>query len=130
MSDAPGLGSRRAAAALLGGVLEHRRALGDQTEARDGPLSGLPPEDRARAQHLAAGVLRHLGRIDTALGRFMSSPPRDPALAALRLAAFEMLVDDVPPHAAVDSAVRLTRALGGHKRQTGLVNAVARRSGR
>jgi 16S rRNA (cytosine967-C5)-methyltransferase len=122
----PGLAARRAAAALVAGVLEGGRSLADQTGAA-GPLGALTPAERARAQALAAGTLRHLGRIDAVLGRFLDRQPPGPALNALRLAVAEMHLDGVPAHAAVDGAVRLARAGSKGRQLPGLVNAVARR---
>lgn len=86
----------------------------------------MPPPDRARAQALATTTLRHLGRIDALLDRFVSRRPPAPALDALRLATAEMRIDGIPPHAAVDAAVRLVSA-GKGKALSGLVNAVARK---
>ena len=122
----PGLAARRAAAALVAGVLDGGRSLADQTGAA-GPLKALTPAERARAQALAAGTLRHLGRIDGVLGRFLDRRPPGPALNALRLAVAEMHLDGVPAHAAVDGAVRLARAGTKGRQLPGLVNAVARR---
>ena len=122
----PGLAARRAAAGLLAGVLERRLSLGEQAEAADGPLAALAPSERARAQALAAGTLRHLGRIDAVLAPFLRKPPPGPAMAALRLAVAELNLDRVPAHAAVDGAVRLAQA-GKGRHAAGLVNAVARR---
>ena len=123
----PGLAARRAAAALLAGVLDGGRSLADQAGAADGPLAGLPPPERARAQALAAGTLRHLGRIDAVLDGFLARRPPPAALHALRLAVAEMHLDAVPPHAAVDAAVRLARDGPRGRQLAGLVNAVARR---
>jgi 16S rRNA (cytosine967-C5)-methyltransferase len=120
----PGLAARRAAAALLAGVLDGGRSLSDQ--AANGPLARLAPAERARAQALAAATLRHLGRIDALLGRFLTRRPPPAALNALRLAVAEMHLDGVPAHAAVDGAVHLARA-SSKRDLTGLVNAVARR---
>jgi 16S rRNA (cytosine967-C5)-methyltransferase len=124
--SAPGLAARQAAAALIAGVLEKGRSLGEQAEAADGPLSALGPSERARAQGLAAGTLRRLGRIDAVLAPFLRKPPPPPALNALRLAVAELNLDRVPAHAAVDAAVRLAGA-GKGQRLKGMVNAVARR---
>jgi 16S rRNA (cytosine967-C5)-methyltransferase len=122
----PGLAARRAAAALVEGVLDRGRSLAEQAEAEAGPLKALQPAERARAQALAAGTLRHLGRIDAVLGQFLARRPPPRAMNALRLAVAELNLDGVPAHAAVDGAVRL--ASGGKGRQlAGLVNAVARR---
>jgi 16S rRNA (cytosine967-C5)-methyltransferase len=124
--SAPGLAARQAAAALIAGVLEKGRSLGEQAEAADGPLSALGPSERARAQGLAAGTLRRLGRIDAVLAPFLRKAPPAPALNALRLAVAELNLDGVPAHAAVDAAVRLAGA-GKGQRLKGMVNAVARR---
>ncbi|MFO1209080.1 MAG: transcription antitermination factor NusB [Amaricoccus sp.] len=121
----PGLAAREAAAGLLAGVLDRHRSFGDQVEAADGPLDGLAPDERARAQRLAAETLRHLGRIDAVLQGFLSRRPPAVALNALRLAVAELYLDGTPAHAAVDGAVRLARA--GEPRLAGLVNAVGRR---
>jgi 16S rRNA (cytosine967-C5)-methyltransferase len=121
-----GLAARRGAAALLAGVLDRGASLADQAGA-GGPLAGLASAERARAQALAAGALRHLGRIDALLGRFLDRPPPAPARNALRLAVAEMRLDGVPPHAAVDGAVRLAAAHPKARHLKGLVNAVARR---
>ena len=124
---APGLAARRAAAALLAGVLDRSETLADQAGA-SGPLAALAPAERARAQTLAAGTLRHLGRIDVFLGRYLQKPPPSAAMNALRLAAAEVHLDGIPAHAAVDGAVRLVRGAKGGDRLAGLVNAVARRA--
>ena len=121
--SAPGLAARAAAAALVAGVLDGGRSLSEQADA----LEALAPGERARAQALAAGTLRHLGRIDALLGPFLRKPPPPVALNALRLAVAEMHLDGVPAHAAVDGAVRLTRAGTKGGPLPGLVNAVARR---
>jgi 16S rRNA (cytosine967-C5)-methyltransferase len=118
----PGLAARRAAAALVAGVLEHGRSLADQ----NGALERLAPPERARALALATGTLRHLGRIDALLAGLLQRKPPPAALMPLRLAVAEMHLDAVPAHAAVDAAVRLTRRRG--PRLAGLVNAVARRA--
>jgi len=122
----PGLAARQAAASLVAGVLDRRLSLAEQAEAAGGPLAALAPAERARAQALAAGTLRHLGRIDAVLAPFLRRPPPPAALNALRLAVAELNLDGIPPHAAVDAAVRLASA-GNRKHLAGLVNAVARR---
>ncbi len=123
----PGLAARQAAATLLRGVLDDGRTLAEQTGER-GPLARLVPGERARAQALASGTLRHLGRVDALLDRFLDRRPPAPALAALRLAVAEVHLDGIPAHAAVDGAVRLVRGAKGGDRLAGLVNAVARRA--
>jgi len=124
--SAPGLAARRGAAALLAGV-RHGTTLADQSADPRGPLGALAPAERARAQTLAAETLRHRGRIDAVLAQFLDRTPPAPAMDLLRLAAAEILVGDVPGHAAVDAAVRLARAHPKARHQAGLVNAVGRR---
>lgn len=124
--SAPGLAARRAAGALVDGVLADRRPLSEQT-GTEGPLGRLAPEDRARAQALATRALRHLDRIDSVLAGFIHRKPPSHARTALRLAAAELLAEGAPAHAAVDGAVRLVRGHPRGRHVAGLVNAVARR---
>jgi 16S rRNA (cytosine967-C5)-methyltransferase len=123
--SAPGHAARAAAASLVAGVLEGGRSLADQSGAPS--LAELTGPERARALGLAAGVLRHLGRIDAVLAAHLRKPPPAPARNALRLAVAELFLDAVPPHAAVDGAVRLAQAHPRARHLAGLVNAVARR---
>ena len=123
----PGLAARRAAAALLAGVLDDGLTLAEQASDA-GPLARLAPSERARAQALAATTLRHLGRIDALLAGYLQKRTPSAATNALRLAAAEVHLDGIAPHAAVDGAVRLVRGGKGGDRLAGLVNAVARRA--
>ncbi len=122
----PGLAARRAAAELVEGVLRRHRRLSEQA-GEEGPLVRLAPADRARAQALAATVLRHLPAIDRVLEGFLRKRPPGRALTALRLAAAEMLVEGVAAHAAADAAVTLTRGHPKTRHLVPLVNAVVRR---
>lgn len=123
----PGYAPRLAAANLLKGVLEEGRLLSDMVQSASGPLASLPPQGKARAQSLAADTLRHLGRIDTVLDQFLQKEPPAAVRNALRLAACEMIVDGIAPHAAVDAAVRMVKNNRQTERLSGLTNAVARR---
>jgi len=123
----PGYAPRLAAANLLKGVLEEGRLLSDLVQSASGPLASLPPQGKARAQSLAANTLRYLGRIDTVLDQFLQKEPPLPVRNALRLAACEMIVDGIAPHAAVDAAVRMVKNNRQTTRLSGLANAVARR---
>jgi len=123
----PGFAPRLAAANLLKGVLEEGRLLSDLIQSDSGPLASLPPQGKARAQSLASHTLRNLGRIDTVLDQFLQKEPPIYARNALRLAACEMLVDGIAPHAAVDAAVRLVKNNRQTQHLSGLANAVARR---
>jgi 16S rRNA (cytosine967-C5)-methyltransferase len=125
--SAPGLAARKGAAHLVAGVIDRGESLSDLIAAEKGPFGALEPGERARAQSLATGVLRHLGRIDAVLGGFVRKAPPPHAMNALRLAVAEMRLDAVPDHAAVDGAVRLARDHPKGKHVAGMVNAVARK---
>ncbi len=125
--SAPGYAPRAAAAHLLNGVLTEHRLLTDMVNSKDGPLSKLPPQGKARAQSLANDTLRHLGRIDIIIDQFMQKEPPISVRNALRLATCELIVDKIPPHAAVDAVVRLVKNNRQTTRMAGMANAVARR---
>lgn len=84
-------------------------------------LSGL---DRSFARALAMATLRRLGTIDRALQARVRKPPPDVIVNVLRLGAAQLLLMDVPDHAAVDTSVRLAEQKA--KPFKGLVNAVLR----
>jgi 16S rRNA (cytosine967-C5)-methyltransferase len=123
----PSSSSRQVALDLLDAVLGKRQAL-DATLAGHRGFAGLSPRDRAFARLLAVTALRRLGEIDAALKRHLSRPlPAGAARAmnALRLGAAQRLFLGTPPHAAVDTTVRLLDGrLSGFK---GLANAVLRK---
>ncbi len=114
--------TRDGALSLLAAVLEQRipldRALLD--------LPAMAARDRAAAHRLAAAVLRRLGTLDAALEPFLRRAPPTPVQHALRLGAAGLLLLGTPPHAAVATAVALTRRQG-FPPFAGLVNAVLRR---
>lgn len=95
-------------------------------------LAPKQPSDRALSWHLALGVLRRQGALDSAIKPHLSRAMHklDPApRIALRVGLFEAALSRTPLHAAVDQAVELTRRLGGG-RAAGLVNAVLRKAAR
>jgi 16S rRNA (cytosine967-C5)-methyltransferase len=99
--------ARAVALDLLQTVL-HRRRLLDEVLAGHEGLAALDPRDRAFARLLLLTVLRRLGQIDAVLAHCL---------------------ERTPPHAAVDTSVRLALALGFGPLK-GLVNAVLRRLAR
>jgi 16S rRNA (cytosine967-C5)-methyltransferase len=110
--------------------IERTRAYADL--ALHGALarSDLPAPDRALATELVYGTLRWRGSLDYRLSQVLD---RDLAklepvvLSILRTAAYQLIrTDRIPVSAAVDQAVRCTRAAGA-ERAAGLVNAVLRR---
>jgi 16S rRNA (cytosine967-C5)-methyltransferase len=128
MTLTSGLAPRRAALNVLGQV----RAGRPLDAALDGALRSLDEADRRLAHEMAAGVLRRQSALDARLAPLVTRewtkvPPRLQDL--LRLGAYQLVVlDRVPPHAAVDTSVSLAREEGG-PRAGGFVNAVLRRLG-
>jgi 16S rRNA (cytosine967-C5)-methyltransferase len=114
--------TREAAFALLTAVLERHRTLEDALNA----LPAMEPRDRAAGHRLAATVLRRTGTLDAVLEPLMRKAPPDPVRNVLRIGAAGLLLLDVPPHAAVATAVALART-AGLTPFAGLVNAVLRK---
>ena len=108
-------------------MLGARASLAEQIADPAGPVAGLAPPERARAQALAATSLRHLGRIDAVLAGLVERPPPLPVRNLLRLLVADLNLAGTPAHAAVDSAVRLVRERAKTRAMAGLVNAVGRR---
>ena len=111
--------ARAHALALLRGVLEEGRSLGER---------GATPGEAARARRLALSALRHRSRAEAALGPHLSRRPAAAVQALLVLAVAEMLAEGAPAHAVVSDAVALARGLPGGGRVSGMVNAVLRRA--
>ena len=114
--------ARALALDLLASVLLEGRPLEDA-----GPDRGTP-EMRAFARRLAATTLRRAGQIEALMARFLVRPlPRraERTRLLLMLGMAQILFEEVPAHAAVDTAVGLADA-----RMKGLVNAVLRRCAR
>lgn len=116
---------RIAAARVLLAVEEGRNA----DEALD-RLAPADPADRALAWNVALGALRHRSALDAGI---VAAAKRavwtldPPVLAVLRSALYELAFMRTPPHAAVDHAVEVARALDcAHA--AGFVNAVLRRA--
>lgn len=86
------------------------------------------PRERALATVLCYGTLRHLGRIQALLGRFLRKPGKLPpkGLRILQVASFELLfLQRIPSYATLDWAVRAMKQLAG-TRLGGLATAVLR----
>ncbi|MBS7541059.1 RsmB/NOP family class I SAM-dependent RNA methyltransferase [Ancylobacter lacus] len=128
--DTNGLAARRAAADAIEAVLLNGRPL---EEALDRLCRGLPDRDRGFARMLAASVLRRLGSLKAVLAAMMESPLAERGRRAetlLLIGAAQVLLMDVPDHAAVATTVDLAGeqpATAGYK---GLINAVLRRVAR
>ncbi len=124
---AEGLAARAAAVGLLCAVLDEGAMLSDALSDATGPLAGLGPSDRARAQRLATVALRHVEQADRALAPHLRKAPMDLVMQALRLAVVEMVVLGAASHGVVNAAVEIVRHGNRTGHMTGLVNAVLRK---
>nr|WP_267210597.1 transcription antitermination factor NusB [Chelatococcus asaccharovorans] len=142
--DPPGLAARRMAAVALTRILGHSEGLDDLFEsgagrrgtARDKKPAGGPggaeldPRDRALARAITTAALRRLGTLRQAIGeRLQKGLPRNSGAleAILLVGAAQLLLLDVPDHAAVTTAVDLARRDSRAFPYAKLVNAVLRR---
>ncbi len=126
----PGLAARVAAARAVGEVLTLSRPLEERLAVDlTQPRGGLDARDRALARSIATVALRRLGTIRKALARRLEKgmPKRGGALEwILVVAAAQILFLDTPDHAAVDLAVKATRAEPASAPFAALANAVLR----
>lgn len=123
------LAARDAAVRLLRGVTVERRSLDGLLES-DRAFLALEPRDRAFARALVGTALRRAGQIADALGRLITKPlpKRSGRLRQiLEIAAAQILFLDVPPFAAVSSAVDQAGADRDARHFKGLANAALRR---
>ena len=90
----------------------------------------LDARDAALASRICYGTLQNLALLDFYIAAFSTTPPQklEPkVLDLLRISAYQiLLMDKVPPSAAVNEAVALCKR-SGCARASGLVNAVLRR---
>jgi 16S rRNA (cytosine967-C5)-methyltransferase len=125
-----GLPARRAALAMISGVLQKRRPLDFQLEQ----LKGLAPRDAGFARALASQTLRHLGVLEAVLRGFLQKPLAPHKAGAtseiLLLGACELLILKVAAHAAVDAANQLAAKDSKAVHFKPLINAVLRRVAR
>jgi 16S rRNA (cytosine967-C5)-methyltransferase len=124
------LASRRIALDVLGACLDKGQPL-DDALSRHAGYPNLDPRDRAFVRLLLATTLRRLGEIDATLAMLIERPLQGANAAGrevLRLGAAQLLFLNTPPHAAVDTSVRLVEEALPHLK--GLVNAVLRRLAR
>ena len=124
--------ARRIAADILDGVLRRGRPLDEQLEGKGAHLglASLADRDRALMRRIVASVLRRLGTLRYLIGTFLDRglPVDAPRVeTALLIGAAQIILIEIPDHAAVDLSVRLAQADRRSARYAGLVNAVLRR---
>ncbi len=123
-----GLAARRAALQILLRV-ERDRAFADILLGQWVGQFAAP--DRRLITRLVLGTLAWQGRLDYELARHVRHPLErvtPEVLAAMRMGLFQVrMLSRIPQHAAVDTAVTLTRELAG-RGKAGFVNAVLRKA--
>lgn len=128
--QAPGLIARRFAADALLAILHQRRSLEEAFEIGElgATFRGLEDRDRGLVRMIVATALRRVGSLQAVLERYLEGGwPEDVRVHGVLLSgAAQILLLDVPDHAAVDLSVRLASEFR-NKRYAGLVNAVLRR---
>jgi 16S rRNA (cytosine967-C5)-methyltransferase len=120
------LAARAAALSVLESVLGQKQAL-DQALDADPLFKALPSRDKAFCRMAVSTCLRRLGQVDDLIEKAQEreTPKNITLLNILRLGITQIMFMDVPDHAAVDTAVRLTEA-AGMDRQKGFVNGLLR----
>lgn len=124
----PGLAARRAAVTVLEDILKNGATLDG---ALDGVLGKLEKiQDRGLVRAIVTTSLRRKGQLDKLIGSFLSKPlPLKSANAdtILLTAAAQLVFMRVPPHAAIDLAVRQAQLDHNARHFSGLINAVLRK---
>lgn len=128
----PGIVARRAAAKLLGAVIDARTPLDALTDHEHGHpvFLALEARDRALVRAILVTALRFRGTIGRLVSARLDRPLPANARAlqhVLHVAAAQILFLDVPDSAAVDLAVAQASDDPRNRRFAGLVNAVLRR---
>ena len=125
-AKAAGLAARSAALGLMACVMEEGQTFAQVLALRDGPLKGVAPQDRARAQRLALQVIRQMEPVDRLLEPLLRKEPPLAVMNILRLAVTE-LHDGAAAHGVVNAAVELARQGKRTTHMAGLINAVLRK---
>ena len=124
------MGSAREAAMLTLAACERQGAWSDGYLKKILREQGLDRRDAALATRLCCGVLQNKLLLDWHLGRFCRSKLTSldiKVLCNLRVAAYQFLfLDKIPPSAAVNEAVNLTKKHCRNPRAAGMVNGVLR----
>lgn len=127
-TSVPGLAARQAAVTILDDVLKNGATLDDALEAVIGRLAHV--QDRGLVRAIVSTSLRRKGQIDQALGQFLSKPlPVKSGIAGtiLLAACAQLVFMRVPPHAAIDLAVRQAQKDSNARHFSSLINAVLRK---
>ena len=127
----PGLLARLAAALILQDIVAKGHTLEERFSATAVPsrLQSLEPRDRALVRSIVTSALRRLGTLRGAIAKRLENglPRQAPEIEwTLVVGAAQIVLLDVPDHAAVDLAVRAARLERRTAPFAALVNAVLR----
>ncbi len=87
----------------------------------------LPERERALAQRICCGVLQNLTALDWYLAPYVRGELQSAVRVVLRCAVYQLaFLDRIPPSAAVDTAVEMTKSLA-NPAAARVVNAILRR---
>ena len=124
------MGSAREAAMFTLAACERQGAWSDGHLKKTLREQGLDRRDAALASRLCYGVLQNKLLLDWHLSRFCRSKLDSldvKVLCSLRIAAYQILfLDKIPPSAAVNEAVELTKKHCRNPRAAGMVNGILR----
>ena len=112
---------------MLGKILVEKKMISDLKENQSFPFKSMMPEHKARSLSLLDSVLRNMNTLDSIINLYLTQKTSIRVMNILRIAAAEMLIDKIATHAAVDSAVRLTKLDKKLMRFSGLTNAICRK---
>ncbi len=125
----PRIGAARVAAFHILQEIARSNSAHSDTLLHGRATERLSPQDRSLATTLVMGVLRWQLALDGLIRDKLHHAARldEPVATALRLGAFQLLLlDRIPPHAAIHDSVELVKT-AGHRFSAGLVNAVLRK---
>ncbi|MEK6745557.1 MAG: 16S rRNA (cytosine(967)-C(5))-methyltransferase RsmB [Pseudomonadota bacterium] len=120
--------ARLSAVLALVHTLDKNKPL-DSAWTTDRYFSFMSPSDKAFTQLLVKTVLRHLGQIDAIIAEFLERPLPEKSARVnhiLRIGIAQLIWLRTPQHAAVHSAVEITKQIRMEK-FSGLVNAVLKK---
>ncbi len=118
------LASRNIAVELLHSVLKQGNTV-DIAISRHAGYSNLPPKERSFCHHLTMTTLRYKGALSALLQQFLRKPLKNNLFniqLCLLIGACQILLMNVPAHAAVDTSVTLAKRY--NTAFAALVNAV------
>ena len=90
-------------------------------------FKGLEARDKGLVRLIVATCLRRHGQLTALLQKMISDQTAEPVQMVLKIGLTQLLFLELSQHAATDTAVELVKKIG-FERQSGLVNAVLRRT--